>query len=272
MRYSVDGDKSTAKERKARMMNDTQEDVVRRHTMSRPTLERYLSELQPTCQTAYLEPGATLKAFSTVFPELPSNSAFDPVLAAVNTADVGAALFWDAQTLRVVLPPLPIAGKPLAAGLDTAPLLSLLKTEPLIGVCMVRLGRFGVGVYQGEKLLDSKTDRRFVKGRHKKGGSSSNRFRRIREKQADELYKKVCTVLQEHFEPYERKLDHFFLGGEASTLVGFRGRCLYLKTFERVLRSRVLDIREPGHEALEKLPRTLWESIVYEVQVPLLGG
>jgi len=29
----------------------------------------------------------------------------------------------------------------------------------------------------------------------------------------------------------------------------------------------VLDIREPGHEALEKLPRTLWESIVYEVQV-----
>ena len=50
-------------------------------------------------------------------------------------------------------------------------------------------------------------------------------------------------------------------------MVGFRGRCTYLKTFNKVLRTRVLDIREPGHEALQKLPRTLWESIVYEVQI-----
>jgi hypothetical protein len=249
------------------MLDGVSEITVERHTMSRPALEQYLAELQQSGQTAYIKPGTTLKNFSTVIPEMLSIEALDPVLAAVNAADVGAAMFWDAQTLRVVLPPFPIAGKPLASGLDTTPLLELLQTEPMIGVCIVRLGRFGVGVYQGSKLLDSKTDRRFVKGRHKKGGSSSNRFRRIREKQADELYKKVCTVLQEHFEPYERKLDHFFLGGEASTLVGFRGRCTYLKTFNKVLRTRVLDIREPGHEALQKLPRTLWESIVYEVQI-----
>ena len=251
------------------MFGGVSEIAVERHIMSRPALERYLTELQQSGQTAYLEAGATLKSFSAVLPEVPSIEALDPVLTAVNAADVGAAMFWDSQTLRVVLPPFPIAGKPVASsGLDTTPLLELLQTEPVIGVCMVRLGRFGVGVYQGSKLIDSKTDRRFVKGRHKKGGSSSNRFRRIREKQADELYKKVCSVLQEHFEPYEQKLDHFFLGGEASTLVGFRGRCTYLKTFDKVLRTRVLDIREPGHEALEKLPRTLWESIVYEVQIP----
>jgi hypothetical protein len=252
-------------------MNDTPEVAVQRHTMSRTALERYVAELEAAAasiQTVYLEPGSTVKSFTDVIAGLPVTPAFDAPLAAVNAGDVGAAVFWDNQTLRVVLPPLPVSGKPLATGLHVAPLLELLQTEPMIGVCMVRLGRFGVGVYQGSKLLDSKTDRRFVKGRHKKGGSSSNRFRRIREKQADELYKKVCTVLQEHFEPYERKLDHFFLGGEASTLVGFRGRCTYLKTFENVLRARVLDIREPGHEALEKLPRTLWESIVYEVQIP----
>ena len=252
------------------MTNTNSEITVERRTMSRAGLGRYLEELQASTspiQTAYVDPGTTLKSFFDVFSDLPVSPAFDAALAAVNGGDVGAGLFWDAQTLRVVLPPLPVSGKPITSGVDIAPLVELLHTEPMIGVCMVRLGRFGVGVYQGDKLLDSKTDRRFVKGRHKKGGSSSNRFRRIREKQADELYKKVCKVLQEHFEPYERKLDHFFLGGEASTLVGFRGRCTYLKTFDKVLRKRVLDIREPGHEALEKLPRTLWESIVYEVQV-----
>ncbi len=253
------------------MTNINSEITVERRTMSRAGLGRYLEEIQTSTspvQTAYVDPGATLKSFTDIFSGLPVSPAFDAALVAVNGGDVGAGLFWDDQTLRIVLPPLPVSGKPLASGVDIAPLSELLQTEPMIGVCMVRLGRFGVGVYQGDKLLDSKTDRRFVKGRHKKGGSSSNRFRRIREKQADELYKKVCTVLQEHFEPYERKLDHFFLGGEASTLVGFRGRCTYLKTFDKVLRTRVLDIREPGHEALEKLPRTLWESIVYEVQIP----
>ena len=139
----------------------------------------------------------------------------------------------------------------------------------MIGVCLVRLGRFGIGIYQGSTLLESKTDRRFVKGRHKKGGSSSNRFRRIREKQADELYKKVCTLLHTQFESYEREMEHFFLGGESSTLAGFFGRCTYLKTFDRIMRSRVLNVREPSHEALQKLPQTLWESIVYEVQISL---
>ena len=253
-------------------MNHIPDIAVERRTLSRAALERYLTELEPpgsSMQTVYLEPGSTLTSFSAVFPDLPASPALSPVLVAINAADVGAGLFWDAPTLRVVLPPIPVGGVAVAAGLDTTPLLQLLQTEPLIGVCMVRLGRFGVGVYQGAKLLDSKTDRRFVKGRHKKGGSSSNRFRRIREKQADELYKKVCTVLQEHFSSYERQIDHFFLGGEASTLVGFRDRCLYLKRFEGVLRKRVLSIREPGHEALERLPRTLWESVVYEARVLL---
>ena len=254
------------------MMNNIPDVAVERRTLSRPALERYLTELDPpgsSAQTAYLEPGAALTAFSALFSDVPPSKALFPVLSAVNAADVGAALFWDAPTLRVVLPPIPMEGVPVAAGLDTTPLLQLLQTEPLIGVCMVRLGRFGVGVYRGAKLLASKTDRRFVKGRHKKGGSSSNRFRRIREKQADELYKKACAALQEHLGPYERKIDHFFLGGEASTLVGFRDRCLYLKQFDNVLRKRVLDVREPGHEALERLPRTLWESVVYEAQVSL---
>ena len=254
-------------------MHDTPT-TAQRYIMPPTTLERYLTELANVdipYQTVYIEPGTKLKSFSSVIPGLPSTLNLSSVLSSINDGDVGAALFWDTQKLRIVLPPLPIAGQPLSVGLDTDPLLALLRTEPIIGVCLVRLGRFGIGVYQGSTLLNSKTDRRFVKGRHKKGGSSSNRFRRIREKQADELYKKVCTILQNQFGPYERKLDHLFLGGESSTLVGFLGRCTYLKAFDGIARSRVLNVREPSHEALQKLPRTLWESVVYEVQISLCG-
>jgi hypothetical protein len=36
--------------------------------------------------------------------------------------------------------------------------------------------------------------------------------------------------------------------------------------FDGVLRRRVLDVREPGQQALLDLPRTLWESEVYEAR------
>mgnify|MGYP000055257064 FL=1 len=254
-------------------MHDTPP-AVQRHIMPPTTLERYLTKLANVdmpYQTVYIEPGAKLKSFLSVLPSLPPILDISPVLSSINDGDVGAVLFWDTEKLRIVLPPLPITRQSLSVGLDTGPLLALLRTEPIIGVCLVRLGRFGIGVYQGSTLLNSRTDRRFVKGRHKKGGSSSNRFRRIREKQADELYKKVCTILQQQFGPYEGKMNHLFLGGESSTLVGFASRCAYLKNFDGIARSRVLNVREPGHEALQKLPRTLWESVVYEVQVSLCG-
>jgi hypothetical protein len=76
----------------------------------------------------------------------------------------------------------------------------------------------------------------------------------------------VCRTARERFGPYEGQLGHLFLGGEATTLRGFRERCPYLSRFDGVLRRRVLDVREPSQEALEGLPRLLWQSDVYEVR------
>ena len=63
--------------------------------------------------------------------------------------------------------------------------------------------------------------------------------------------------------PYERELEHVFLGGEGHTLGAFRARCRALSALSDRVRERVLDVREPNHKALERLPETLWESQVY---------
>ena len=57
------------------------------------------------------------------------------------------------------------------------PLLDALGEDHVVAVLLVRLGGFAVGVFEGERLAASKVGSRFVKGRHKKGGSSANRFR-----------------------------------------------------------------------------------------------
>ena len=63
--------------------------------------------------------------------------------------------------------------------------------------------------------------------------------------------------------PYERELEHVFLGGEAHTLRAFRERCRAMDALSDRVRARVLDVREPNRKALERLPETLWESQVY---------
>lgn len=247
--------------------------TVTRRVLPKDRMRRYLAALlaRPgaTAATAYLAPWSAPAPLSELSPSFADVEGLDRVTDAIAASDVGAALFWDGRRLRVVLPPLPLAVEMQTEGIDATPLLALLDTEPVIAACLVRLGRFGVGVYRGERLVVSKTDRRFVKGRHKKGGSSSNRFRRIREGQMHELYKHVCEALQAHVGPYEKDIEHFFLGGEAHTLAGFREWCPWASRFGPLARKRVLDVREPGHDALVALPATLWESVVYEVAPPL---
>lgn len=247
--------------------------AVTRRVLPKDRMRRYLSALlaRPgaTARTAYLAPWSAPPPLADLSPGLAGAEGLDRVTSAIAASDVGAALFWDGRLLRAVLPPLPLAVEMQTEGIDAGPLLVLLDTQPVIAACLVRLGRYGVGVYRGERVLASKTDSRFVKGRHKKGGSSSNRFRRIREGQMHELYKKVCETLQDRLGPFEGEVEHFFLGGEAHTLAGFREWCPWAERFASVARKRVLDVREPNHDALVALPAKLWESVVYEVAPPV---
>ena len=74
----------------------------------------------------------------------------------------------------------------------------------MVGVVLLRLGWFSVAIFKGTDLVVSKTDSRFVKGRHKKGGSSQRRFERTREGQSRKLFDKVCDTVGNVIEPYTR--------------------------------------------------------------------
>ena len=58
----------------------------------------------------------------------------------------------------------------------------MLHKEFILGLIIVRLGEYGVGVFQGENLLSSKVGTGLVHSRHRQGGSSSHRFERHRDK------------------------------------------------------------------------------------------
>ena len=91
-----------------------------------------------------------------------------------------------------VTPPFRFEHWEQAERIETAPLREHLAAPRLVGLLVVRLGGYGAGVYADEKLVSGRHGVRFVKNRNKKGGSSSNRFRRRRVEQARDAYDRAA--------------------------------------------------------------------------------
>ena len=128
-----------------------------------------------------------------------------------------------------MIPPFPVERAIEREGWHTGPLLSHLDRPRTVAVLLLRLGGFAVGIFEGQRLTVSKVGSPFVKGRHKKGGSSSGRFARRREGQARMLYDKACETLREKIEPALSSIEHFAVGGDRLTLTDFEKRCPFVQ-------------------------------------------
>jgi peptide subunit release factor 1 (eRF1) len=186
----------------------------------------------------------------------------DELISSIAGSDTGAVVFWDAPQPYVVLPPFPVETSASFDGWRLDVLTDLVDRPRRIGVLLLRLGSFAVGIYESRTLVSSKVGSRFVKGRHSKGGSSQARFQRRRDEQARALYRKACEVLQDVVDAYPARLDHFLAGGDRRTLAAFEKDCSYLERLERLRLGRVLDVRHPNLAALKSLPPAIYECVV----------
>ena len=165
----------------------------------------------------------------------------------------------------VLAPPFPVTESSQHDGWNAAPLWSLLDAERLVGVVLVRLGRYSVAVYRGAVLASSKTDSRYVKGKHHAGGTSQLRYTRVREGQMRRLYVKVCETVRAQFEPLAEELDYVVLGGEKFTLNGFLKVCPRLEEYKNITLKRRLNIRDPKRDTLDDIGSTIHESRVWGI-------
>ncbi len=176
----------------------------------------------------------------------------------------GAILFWGPQHRYLVMPPFPISEQKLSRTCEIEPLSSLLHKEFLIGLVLVRLGEYGIGVCKGERLLSSKVGTGLVHSRHRQGGSSSHRFERHREKQEETFFTRVCTYAREQLEPYARPLDYLVYGGTRETILDFRKQCHFLHQFDGRTLGLLLNIREPNHSGMADAIQDVWSSRVIQ--------
>ncbi len=205
-------------------------------------------------ETLYLPPGA------------PGRDLAEFGLVEAVVGDTGAAVFVGTDRTIVIRPPLTLETDLRSAGCETAPLRGLLNSEPVIGVVLLRLGRYAIGVLRGRTLVATKTDSRYMKNRHRAGGQSQRRFERSRERLIREQYDKTCELTQSVFGPHLREMSWVMLGGERGTLNGFIGRCRLMRDLEDRTLSRRLSVDRPNQRALEGISYQVWKSRVTFVE------
>lgn len=244
-------------------------ELVERHSTGKARLLRLLDEVadEVWCErTFYIKP-SSLRARSrqdNVIPSArPDDDLLEVVLESVGESDTGLALFIGEGRALAVCPPFPLVDDIARSGFVSSPLIRLLENDYLIGVILLRLGRYAVAVLEGQKLVATKTAGRYMKSRHRAGGQSQRRFERSRERLIRELYDETCETTRTILAPYEKNIDHILLGGEASTLSGFTDRCRYISNMSHKTLDRRLSIDKPNQKTLEKIAFEAWKSRVF---------
>ncbi len=223
-------------------------------------LRRLLDDLarSPDClSTHYLPPASSARA-----EYVEAGGGLSEAIGLIGETETGAAVFMGERQSVAVLPPFPMEVVGAFEGCSTTLLTEAVEKDRLIGVLLVRLGRYAVGVVNRDGLVVSKTDTRYVKNRHRAGGTSQRRFERSRERLIRELFDKVCAVAEDVLGPYGDRMDYLFLGGERQTLQGFAKRCPFLRALAPITMRRVLEVRRPGSSALRHVEEEVWKSRV----------
>jgi Actinobacteria/chloroflexi VLRF1 release factor len=143
---------------------------------------------------------------------------------------------------------------------ELKPLFDALDEDHVVGALLVRLGGYAVGVFEGERLAASKVGTRFVKGKHKKGGSSSNRFRRRRDEQARALIGAAAATARKVLGPWEGRIEWVALGGDRRAVDEVIAADPGLGWLRDRALPRFFAVPDPRLRELERLPYDLYAA------------
>jgi peptide subunit release factor 1 (eRF1) len=162
----------------------------------------------------------------------------------------------------VVRPPFGLAHEARYETVYLRPLYAALAADHLVAALLVRLGGYAIGVFDGERIVAAKVGSRFVKSRHKKGGSSANRFRRRREEQARALIEEAAATAVGLLEPWRDRIEFVALGGARAAISELLEASPQLDWLPERAVERFFTVPDPRRRWLERLPYDLYSAEV----------
>src|SRR5437773_3094487 len=176
------------------------------------------------------------------------------------TYEAGSVRIELPEETLTVRPPFGLVHEGSYETVELGPLFDALGQDHVVAALLVRLGGFAVGVFEGERLVASKVGSRFVKGRHKKGGSSSGRFRRRREEQARALIEEAAEVAAGVLEPWRDRIEFAALGGDRAAVERVLAASPELAWLSERALPRFFSVPDPRQAVLEGLAYDLYSA------------
>lgn len=144
--------------------------------------------------------------------------------------------------------------------------------ERRVGVVLVRLGGYAVGVFEGDALVASKVGSRLVHGRSAAGGWSQQRFARRREGQSAAALSAAVETAVKVLLPWVDRLDGVIAGGDRSCVDTVLADPR-LAPVARLRTGRLLDVVDPRLDVLRAAPiRDLWIRVIDPGGNPATAG
>ncbi len=241
--------------------------VIRQCTLRRAEAIKWLDlhgDIAPPV-SVYLKAGSTrADAEKSLLPVLDRSELFDELSEKAAKSPTGAAIFCGMAKSIVLWPPFPLKESKVEKGYEPGVLKAMLEWDWRIGLVLVRLGHYAIAAYQGETLLEHKAGTGLVHARHRKGGSSANRFARHRGKQIESFFTRVEIHAREILEPHLRELDYVFYGGTRDTMLSLWRQCDFFRKLEAKASPRLLNVREPKYSELQEALEQTYSSVIYE--------
>jgi hypothetical protein len=171
-----------------------------------------LHRLEPCDEEAislFLPSGMPMSDIETILKKSPvTQSIPTDAVRLAGSSQTGSVFFWGLTQKTLISPPFPLEENYITNSYDIEPLLSLLTQDFTIGIVLVRLGHYCIGICHGEQIVDHYAGTGLVHGRHRQGGSSAARFQRRRQDQTHHFLKRVCEHIGEKFEPERRSFSY----------------------------------------------------------------
>ena len=209
---------------------------------------------------------AGLKATITdALPEHEQNRSWNWLPFSARTSGTGLVFVYggegsNAVSMMGIAPPFPIEALSIGPSFD--PLRDIVRTgcEVLIADLHSDKARLAVAIDERVDMARSRTVRRYVRGRHRAGGQSANRFKRNRDGWQRKFNEKLADAVHDLARASKPPIEWLAVAGDHQWV----SQTNILSRTGLKLLPRTFDCHSDDRSALSRIAREVWSSRVFE--------
>ena len=164
--------------------------------------------------------------------------------------------------VMAIAPPFPITESGRSA--EFGQLRDMIDADARVLVVDLHAGKARIGLAHDERLITSRTVSRYVRGRHRAGGQSANRFKRNREQWQQKFNVKLSDSVAELHQGARPRAEWLAVAGARTAAQTWaKDTDIVVRTGLKLL-ARNFDSRANDRSALTRLVREVWSTRIYE--------